>query len=109
MTGRRRPAWSGSTRRRRLPPDWPARRQLAAARAGGRCEWWRVLAELGWRDDPACSRPGTDADHIHRGDDHRPQNLAWICGPHHDLKSSREGAAARPRLNRPTEPHPGIR
>lgn len=113
MTGR----WAGSTRRTRLPPTWPQLRTATKARAGGRCEWPRVLAVLPelavWaarrgRDLDPPRHSGSDADHIRRGDDHRPGNLAWICAGHHATKSAWEGGVARPRETRPRERHPGL-
>lgn len=100
--------WEGSTRRHRLPPDWPARRRDAFRRHNGRCH--------------LCGQPGADTiDHIRRGDDHAPSNLAPVHErnpPHcHRAKSSREGGQAagehrRTRAalrKRPPEPHPGER
>jgi 5-methylcytosine-specific restriction protein A len=69
-------------------------------RAGGRCE----VVEDGAR----CARAGGECDHIVAGDDHSLANLQWICVPHHRVKSSREGAAATPRLLRPPERHPAL-
>lgn len=97
MSSRERPAWAGSTRRTRLPADWPQRRADAARRNPQRiCHW--------------CGRPGgTELDHIVPGDDHSPTNLDWIhARPCHAVKSAREGAAARPRLHRPPEDHPAF-
>ena len=112
-----RPAWAGSTRRARLPANWPAIRTAVHDRAGGRCEWPRVLTALpdlaAWAarrgedaDPPA--HPGGQADHVHRGDDHRPENLAWLCATHHQAKSSWEGGTAGERQARPREKHPGL-
>lgn len=72
-----------------------------------------------------CGQPGGDElDHKQRGDDHRQENLDWIHGWRyvqamaaqgisvrncHGEKSSAEGNAARPRLNRPAEEHPALR
>lgn len=94
-------AWEGSTRRSRLPPDWPVRRA-------------RVL-----RRDPVCTScrlaPSTDVDHIRPGDDHGLDNLTGLCTECHGHKSGHEGAAAsvrrramiRAARKRPAEPHPG--
>lgn len=75
------PAWAGSTRRSRLPPDWNRTRR-------------RIL-----RRDPTCKvctlRPSTQVDHVERGDDHRDANLQGICDPCHRAKSASEGNAAR--------------
>ena len=73
--------WAGSTRRSRLPKDWPRTRR-------------RIL-----RRDPVCKecgdRPSTQVDHVKPGDDHSDGNLQGICDPCHASKSGREGNAAR--------------
>ncbi|TDC02109.1 HNH endonuclease [Micromonospora fluostatini] len=93
--------FEGSTRRARLPEDWPARREAVFRRDGDTCH--------------VCLLPGADeVDHVVPGDDHRLENLAPIhswrtpqrC---HALKTSAEGNAARPRLYRTPERHPGLR
>lgn len=93
--------WKGSDRRARLPSGW------AKIRA-------RILAR-----DPVCVlcdvRPSTHCDHIvAKADDHSDTGLQGVCGPCHDQKSAREGAAAakeagRPSRLRPPEQHPGLR
>ncbi|MGH3760266.1 HNH endonuclease [Actinophytocola sp.] len=91
--------WARSTRRTRLPPDWPRIRA-------------RVL-----RRDPICrlcgTAPSTEVDHIRPGDDHSDTNLRGVCTPCHRTKSAHEGgtaAAARRSRRRPPEPdHPGLR
>ena len=93
--------WQGSDRKARLPSGW------AKIRA-------RILAR-----DPVCKlcgvRPSTHCDHIvAKADDHSETGLQGVCGPCHDQKSAREGAAAaqaagRPTRKRPTEQHPGLR
>lgn len=90
--------WAGSTRRDRLPDDWPDRRLAVLERDGWRCQI----------RGPRCVGQATDADHIETGDNHHLANLQAACGPCHASKSGQEGAAARPRLARPPEPHPGI-
>lgn len=103
-----RQAWEGSTRKGRLPVDWPALRAAALRRNPGRvCHW--------------CGLPGGhDLDHKQAGDDHSLDNLDWIHGRNdvlagrslrncHGEKSGAEGAAARPRLYRPDDPHPALR
>lgn len=84
--------WAGSDRGARLPADWPWRRAQVQKRAGGRCE-----RKIPGRNGGTfrCSAPGTDCDHIIPGDDHRLENLEWLCGRHHDIKSSAEGNAAK--------------
>ncbi len=80
--------WAGSTRRRRLPPDWPAIRARIQRRAGGRCE---ATLSGGRR----CPLPGSQCDHVQRGDDHSDSNLQWLCTDHHATKSGSEGRAAQ--------------
>jgi 5-methylcytosine-specific restriction protein A len=101
MAERTRPAWDGSTRRERLPDNWTT--EIVPA----------VFAEYG-DTCHVCQESGADeVDHVIRGDDHSLQNLRPIHGwrtPQgcHKKKSSQEGAAARPRLARPAEPHPAF-
>lgn len=93
-------AWQGSTRRARLPKDWPAIRRRILARDAGICH--------------VCRQPGADdVDHLRAGDDHSDANLAAIHRrPCHARKSGQEGARAsnarRVREKRPAEPHPGL-
>lgn len=104
--------WRGSTRRARLPANWPELCAVAREMHGTSCY--------------KCGHGNaSDTDHKQRGDDHRPENLWPICGsrctrcaaehrtPCHVAKSSREGGqaaqAARPRRTRPAEQHPGMR
>jgi len=101
------PAWEGSDRRSRLPDNWESLRRDVLERDGGRCRW----IEGGRR----CNAPATDVDHIRPGDDHSPSNLRSLCGPHHQVKSSREGAFALARKRkqirqrfRRNEQHPGV-
>jgi len=92
--------WLGSTRRARLPGDWPARCAAVYARDGRVCH--------------ACGLDGADqVDHVERGDDHSLTNLAPIHDdPCHRAKTAREGAAAaaarRAQGRYPEEPHPGL-
>ena len=85
--------WKGSTRKARLPPDWPRRRAQVLARDNYRC---------------FCGMPATDVDHVVPGDDHRLSNLRSLCRAHHLQKSSKEGVSARKHRRRPPEPHPGL-
>lgn len=92
--------WAGSDRRRRLPPGWA-----------------KIRAEI-LKRDPTCKicgvRASTFCDHIvAKADDHSDTGLQGLCGPCHDQKSAREGAAAakakgRPTQARPAEQHPGL-
>lgn len=96
-------AWQGSTRRARLPADWPKRKAHVLKRDGRICH--------------VCGQPGADGvDHVIPGDDHSDANLKAIhhnVAPYcHRAKSSSEGgrAAQAKRIprNRPTEAHPGL-
>lgn len=92
--------WSNSRRRERLPSGWAKIREGILAR-DVTCQICHV-------------RPSTHCDHIvAKLDDHRPEGLQGVCGPCHDQKSAREGAAAakakgRPSRTRPPEQHPGL-
>ncbi|MGZ2360741.1 HNH endonuclease [Streptomyces sp. 372A] len=102
------PYWSSSDRRSRLPKDWPQIRVRILRRDGHRCT---ARNDYGAR----CAEPATDVDHILPGDDHRESNLQSLCGWHHRVKSSQEGAAAQAAIRRRhnrrfrrTEEHPGL-
>jgi 5-methylcytosine-specific restriction protein A len=84
------PTWVGSTRRPRLPDDWPDLRAQAERRAGGRCE---ADTRLGIPHHRDCNRLGSECDHIRQGDDHRPTNLCWLSTPCHRAKTARETRA----------------
>lgn len=95
--------WAGSSRRDRLPADWPKIRNKVLKRDGRVCH--------------ICHAPGADGvDHIVAGDDHSLENLAAIhhnVAPYcHRAKSSAEGgrAAQAKRIprSRPQEKHPGL-
>lgn len=92
--------WSGSTRRLRLPPDWPSTRARILARDGYRC---RIGGSR-------CLGHATQADHVVRGDDHRDENLQAACEPCHLAKTAAEANAERwkVRASRPAERHPGL-
>lgn len=98
-------AWEGSTRRERLPKDWPRIRRRIIRRDGGVC------VAL-YSDGRRCELPGTDVDHIIPGDDHRDANLRLLCSWHHTRKSSSEGGTAagqlRVRADRPGAIHPAL-
>lgn len=78
-------AWSGSTRRQRLPPDWERRRRSILAR-DPTCQDGRVCNRL------ALSR---EVDHVQAGDDHSLTNLQGICTDCHQAKTTAEAAEAR--------------
>lgn len=78
--------WAGSTRKKRLPPDWQTRRLIVLKRDRGICY--------------LCGADRADTvDHIKPGDDHSLENLAAVhdrTPPHcHRAKSSAEGNAAQ--------------
>lgn len=100
------PGWTSSTRRDRLPANWPTIRRRILRRDRHQCQ---VIKEDGTR----CLEYATDVDHKQAGDDHRDENLQAICSWHHRKKSSREGGQAsaqakraRAPRGRPEEPHP---
>jgi 5-methylcytosine-specific restriction protein A len=100
-------AWEGSTRHDRLPADWPDTRVRILNRDGHRCQHQRV--DTG----KVCGVMATDVDHIHRGDDHRDENLQALCTWHHRKKSGREGglasgAARAAKRAREAPSHPGL-
>lgn len=96
-------AWSTSDRRARLPANWPSLRRDVKRRANGICEW----VSNGTR----CTRPGTDCDHTHQGDNHALTNLQWLCTEHHWAKTKQENAARNTNnaalKRKPNEQHPG--
>ncbi len=98
-------AWEGSTRRQRLPRDWPRIVRRIKRRDKGVC-----VAR--YSDGRQCGLPGTDVDHIAPGDDHSDANLQLLCSWHHRRKSAAEGGTAagltRVRTARPTPTHPAL-
>lgn len=99
--------WAGSTRKSRLPADWPNRRRRILKRDGGRCTAIRI--DTGQR----CGELATDVDHIvpdFEGGGDEDSNLASLCEWHHDRKSSAEGgrAAAARRKAAKKRRHPGL-
>lgn len=75
-------------RKARLPDNWKALVGQVKQRAKGRCEWRLPSGKR-------CPRPGTDCDHRRPGDDHRLENLQWLCTHHHAKKSAMEGVYGR--------------
>jgi 5-methylcytosine-specific restriction enzyme A len=92
--------WRGSTRRARLPKDWPTIRARILQRDGHRCTKQTI--------DGRCDVAATDVDHVIPGDDHSDANLTSLCTDHHRAKTAREGARAVVRRAREPEPHPGV-
>ena len=96
--------WASSTRRARLPKNWPALRQATLER-------YPTCTCTGCRHhDSPCTHASTDADHTTPGDDHT--QLAGLCHNCHATKSSAEGnaalARARASARRTPPPHPGL-
>jgi hypothetical protein len=77
----RRKPFEGSTRRRRLPKDWPKRRGFVLRR------------------DPTCricgTAPATEVHHLYGWQDNRPEALVGVCTPCHRSETGREGRAAQ--------------
>jgi len=99
--------WRGSTRRARLPKNWPAITRRILERDGRQCRTRRADTNR------LCLKEARQVDHVRPGDDHRDENLAAICDYHHAIKSGREGGvasgAARRARRRPAgPPHPGL-
>lgn len=98
-------AWSGSTRRSRLPQGWAKIRRRIIRRDDGRCT-------MIYSDGQRCEQPGNEVDHIVAGDDHSDDNLRLLCTWCHAKKSSHEGgtAAATTRVlaQRPASTHPAL-
>lgn len=102
------PKWQGSTRRDRLPDNWPQLRKDAGRRDSWLCQAKKPNGRL-------CLMPANQVDHVVPGDDHRLSNLQCLCEDHHSTKSGQEGAAAMWRQRRKidqkfrrTEEHPGL-
>ncbi|PNE41981.1 hypothetical protein AOB60_15535 [Streptomyces noursei] len=99
--------WAGSTRRERLPADWPLRRAHVLQRDRWLCQWVRVDTGT------LCGLLATDVDHVEPGDNHDAENLQALCRHHHAKKSAREGAnaanAKRERRERKRESHGSAR
>lgn len=93
-----------SARTTPLPNRWGAIRLGILRRDGFVCTW----IHLGAR----CQAAATDVDHIDDPNDHSPENLRSLCGPHHRARSAAQGgrAAQAKRIprKRKAEPHPGL-
>lgn len=92
--------WANSDRKSRLPSGWAKIRVRILERD-------RICVLCGVRPSRFC-------DHIvAKADLNEDSDLQGVCGPCHDQKSAREGAAAakakgRPGRKRPPEAHPGV-
>lgn len=82
---------NGWTQRRDMPPDWKQRREVVAARAGGRCE----AVENGAR----CPDQGSECHHAGDPGDHRLEMLQWLCTEHHAVITHEQAAEALRRRN----------
>ena len=94
--------WQGSTRRTRLPKNWPQIVREVKRRARGRCE--------ATRHHPHCTGDWTDVDHINGDDDHRLEALQLLSIACHKAKTARENAErnrARTAARTRPEQHPG--
>lgn len=95
--------WQGSSRKQRLPKDWPQRRATCLRRYNNSCAW--------------CGNKATHADHKIPGDDHSQANLQALCAECHNIKSSSEGGksvhkgkrAKRIKPWRQPTKHPGLK
>lgn len=100
--------WQGSTRRSRLPADWPSIVQRIKKRDKARCTETLKSGKRCPRGEPEFR---VQVDHLTPGDDHRDINLGCKCEAHHGKKSSKEGTDARwgkAKITLRTEgPHPG--
>jgi hypothetical protein len=112
-----RPAYYGSTRRERLPDNWPELRAEAlrlnpaqvchrCGRAGG------TTLDHKQRGDHVCQEPAVhpqpcqcNLEWIHDWRDVRAGRSKINC---HGRKTGAEGAAARERINGTDEPHPAF-
>ncbi|MEU1037711.1 HNH endonuclease [Streptomyces sp. NPDC005907] len=98
-------AWTGSTRRARLPKDWPRTRRRILRRDGHACQ-------TRFSDGRLCGLPATQVDHIEPGDNHSDANLQALCTWCHNHKSAQEGGTAsaltRVRTHRPAPTHPAL-
>lgn len=94
-------AWQGSTRRSRLPDDWPQRRVRVLQRDRYTCR-----ACGGER----CGNRDLEVDHTDRNAGDGYDNLQTLgADPCHREKTQREALAARTPTRRPAERHPGLR
>ena len=84
--------WANSTRRSRLPADWPKIRARILQRD--------PLCRLAY---DCCTGRSTEVDHVVRGDNHADHNLQGVCSECHKRKTQAE----KPQRKRPPEQHPG--
>lgn len=85
-------AWANSSRKTRLPDNWPAIRARILRRDRNTCT--------------KCGKPANQVDHIAAGDNHADWNLTSLCTPCHNAKSSAEGGRAVHKGRRQRGPKP---
>ena len=93
-------SWSTSTRRDRLPDNWPALVRQVKRRARGRCEETHHA--------PGCDGRGREVDHARQGDDHSLNNLQLLSSACHARKTRLDNGYVAAVLA-PRERHPGAR
>ncbi|MFD5573700.1 HNH endonuclease [Streptomyces cadmiisoli] len=81
-------AWQGSTRKARLPRNWPQIRRRILRRDKGLCQTRFSEGQL-------CGRDATDVDHIVPGDDHSDANLQALCDWCHAARAAVRAAQQR--------------
>jgi 5-methylcytosine-specific restriction enzyme A len=95
--------WTTSTRRQRLPADWPHIRRAVLNRDHHTC---RINSEH-------CTHKATEVDHIINNDDHGPANLQATCHPCHRDKTTAHAhnamRAIHAKARHPHERHPAHR
>lgn len=80
-----------------LPRGWDKTRSRILRRDGYVCQL---------RYD-VCTAQATQVDHITGPHDESDTNLQAVCVECHRVKTARDTNAARPKRQRPAEPHPG--
>lgn len=91
------PGWDRTARGKELPQNWNrVIRPYVLGRDNHRC-YWGIPRGTRWEDyrGKRCYTRATHVDHIHRGNDHRPENLQSLCAEHHYRKSERERNESR--------------
>lgn len=99
-----------------MPVGWAKLRAKILKRDNNRCTWIIGEADGGswrqWADTRRCPETGTDVDHIGAHDNHQPDNLRALCGPHHRHRTGvQANEAKRARGNtrtRAPQRHPGL-
>lgn len=92
-------SWRTSTRRERLPSDWPTRVAKVKDR-DKRC--------MDKHHAPDCDGRAAEVDHIRQGDDHSLTNLQALSVACHARKTRLDNGY-RAAVKSPPEQHPGTR